>query len=184
MTMRRTIAVIIRLAEGRAIANYAIAGAVAALNYIQPFLTEDLDILISTDGFEKHRSGLLLLGPIEKALAEMGYTERTDLGYEIEGWPVQFLPIGSPLDEEALAQAADVNIAPSGEPPLTARCLRAEYVVAIALKVGRLKDLARIQAFLEQDAVDLGRLKTVLERHDLMGAWKAFCLKAAISNPL
>ena len=84
MTMRKTIAVIIRLAERRAIANYAIAGAVAALNYIQPFLTEDLDILISTDGFEKHRSGLLLLGPIEKALAEMGYTERTDLGYEID----------------------------------------------------------------------------------------------------
>jgi hypothetical protein len=184
MTMKRTIEVITRLAERRVIANYAIAGAVAALNYIQPFLTEDLDVLISIDGFEKRGSGLLLLGPIEKALAEMGYTERSDLGYEIEGWPVQFLPVGSPLDEEALAQAADVNIAPSGEHPLNVRCLRAEYVVAIALKVGRLKDLARIQAFVEQDAVDLGRLKSVLERHDLMGAWRVFCLKAAISNPL
>jgi len=71
MTMRKTIEVVTKLAEKRVIGNYAIAGAVAALNYIQPMLTEDLDILISIDGFEKHSSGLLLLGPIEKALTEM-----------------------------------------------------------------------------------------------------------------
>jgi hypothetical protein len=72
MTLRKTIEVVTRLAANGVVHNYAIAGAVAALNYIQPMLTEDLDILISVDGFEKRASGLLLLGPIEKALAGMG----------------------------------------------------------------------------------------------------------------
>lgn len=184
MTLRKAIEVITKLAERQVIGNYAIAGAIAALNYIQPALTEDLDILVSLDGFEKRTSGLLLLGPIETALAEMGYTERTDLGYKIEDWPVQFLPVSSPLDEEALKQAILVNVADAGERSFDARCLRAEHVVAVALKIGRLKDLARIQTFLDQDAVDLARLKKVLERHNLMREWKAFCRKAAIENPL
>jgi hypothetical protein len=162
----------------------AIAGAVAALNYIQPTLTEDLDILVSVAHFEKRQSGLILLTPIEKGLAELGYTERTDLGYMIEGWPVQFLPVASELDEEALDSAIEININLTGDPPLRARCLRAEHLVAVALKVGRLKDLARVQAFLEQGAVDMIALRDVLKGHNLMGAWLSFCVKAGIENPL
>ncbi|HEX4295590.1 MAG TPA: hypothetical protein VHZ29_15750 [Rhizomicrobium sp.] len=184
MSLRRAIEVVTALAEKRVIGGYAIAGAVAALNYIEPTLTEDLDILISIDGFEKRSSGLFLLGPIETALAEMGYSERTGVGVKIEGWPVQFLPVASALDEEALEEATEIDISDPGKPSIKARCLRAEYVVAVALKVGRLKDLARIQAFLEQGAVDLSRLKSVLEKHNLMSAWGAFCLKAAMRNPL
>ncbi|HWA92060.1 MAG TPA: hypothetical protein VG889_18615 [Rhizomicrobium sp.] len=184
MSLQKAIGVVVELAKRQVIGNYAIAGAVAALNYIQPTLTEDIDFLISIDGFEKRASGLLLLGPIEKALAEMGYSERTDLGYKIEGWPVQFLPVGSALDEDALESAIALNIAGPGEPSLEARCLTAEHVVATALKVGRLKDLARIQAFLDQKAVDLERLKIVLERHNLLDAWQSFCVRAGIADPL
>ncbi|SRR5579862_317720 len=184
MSLQKAIGVVVELARKRVIGNYAIAGAVAALNYIEPTMTEDVDFLISLDGFEKHSSGLLLLGPIEMALAEMGYSERTDLGYKIEGWPVQFLPVGSALDEDALESAVTLNVSGPGEPPVEARCLTAEHVVATALKVGRLKDLARIQAFLDQKAVDLGRLKKILERHSLMAEWKRFCAKAAIDDPL
>ena len=172
-----------KLAERKAIGCYAVAGAVAALNYIAPFLTER-DILISVDGFEEQDSGLLLLKSIEKALTELGYTERTDLGYKIEDWPVLFLPVASDLDMEALEQAVEINVASADEAPIMARCLRAEHVVATALKVGRLKDLARIQTFLDQGAVDLQSLKVVLERHNLTDPWKAFCFKAAIKNPL
>jgi hypothetical protein len=64
---------------------------VAALNHIQPTLTEDLDILVSVGAFEKRESGLILLSPIEKALGDMGYMERSEVGYMIEGWPVQFI---------------------------------------------------------------------------------------------
>ena len=182
--MRATIEVITKLAERGIIRRYAIAGAVAALNYIQPTLTEDLDILISVADFENRASGLILLTPIEQALEAMGYTERTSVGHMIEGWPVQFLPVASALDEEALDQAVELDINESGTPPLKARCLRAEHLVAIALKVGRLKDLARIQAFLDQEAVDLPALKNVIERHHLLAAWKDFCTKAGIKDLL
>lgn len=184
MSLRRTIEVVTRLAKAGAVKDYAIAGAVAALNYIQPSLTEDLDVLVSVAHFDQRPSGLILLGPIEEALVEMGYSERTDLGYIIEGWPVQFLPVASALDEEALERAIDVEIDLTSDTPLTARCLRAEHVVAIAVKLGRLKDLARVQSFLEQNAVDLVALGDVLERHHLMREWLSFCAKAGIANPL
>jgi hypothetical protein len=184
MALRKTVEVVVKLAERGVIQRYAIAGAVAALNYIQPTLTEDLDILVSIAHFETRPSGLILLVPIEQALADMGYTERTDLGIVIDGWPVQFLQAASALDEEALDGAIDLEIDITGSPPLTARCLRAEHVVAIAVKLGRLKDLARVQAFLEQGAVDLVLLRGVLDRHGLMGNWRIFCAKAAIADPL
>ena len=41
----------------------------------------------------------------------MGYTERTDVGYMIDGWPVQFLPAASALDEEALQKLIELGIA-------------------------------------------------------------------------
>lgn len=183
MTLRKAMGAVAKLSEIGAIGKYAIAGAVAALNYTQPTLTEGLDILISVDAFGKHASGLLLLAPIESALASMGYREKTDLGYLIEDWPVQFLPAASELDTEALDQAVEIDLAAAGDQPIKVRTLTAEHVVATALKVGRLKDLARIQAFLEQQAVDLHRLKGVLERHNLMDSWIAFCHKAGIANP-
>jgi hypothetical protein len=183
MALRSTISVVTKLAERGVIQRYAIAGAVAALNYIEPTLTEDLDILVSVADFEKRQSGLILLTPIEKALADMGYADRADLGIMIEGWPVQFLPVASALDREALERAIEVEIDATGDPPVKARCLRPEHIVAIAAKLGRPKDLVRVQAFLENKAVDLVALKHLLERHDLMGAWVALCARAKIENP-
>jgi hypothetical protein len=184
MSMRQTIEVIAKLAARGVIKRYAIAGAVAALNYIEPTLTDDLDVLISIGDFAKRRSGLILLQPIEKALAEMGYVNRSDVGIVVEGWPVQFLPVASALDEEALDKAIEVEFRPRGEPPIKTRCLRAEHVVAIAVKVGRPKDWARVAAFLEQRAVNLASLKRVLERHGLIDGWKRFCRRSGIKNPL
>jgi hypothetical protein len=67
----------------------------------------------------------IFLAPIEKALVELGYTERAGPGVVIEGWPVQFLPAASELDEETLDRAVELNIGLTGERPVTARCLRA-----------------------------------------------------------
>ncbi|HEX3651225.1 MAG TPA: hypothetical protein VHU18_00200 [Rhizomicrobium sp.] len=175
MTIRNALEVVVRLAEQGVIGQYAVAGAVATLNYIQPTLTEDLDILISVADFERREPGLILLTPIEEALARAGYTERRAEGIVVEGWPVQFLRVASDLDAEALADAAEVNLATADGQPLLVRVLRPEHVVATALRIGRLKDLARVEAFLEQDAVDLARLKAVLVRFRLMRAWREFC---------
>jgi hypothetical protein len=183
MTLRKTIEVVTALADKGVIHRYAIAGAVAALNYIDPTLTEDLDILVSVVHFEKRQSGLILLKPIEAALAKMGYKEQSPVGIKIEGWPVQFLPAATAFDEEALERAIEIDVDPSGKPPLKTKCLTAEYVVATAISVGRPKDFIRAQAFLDQNAVNLLILKDVLERHNLMNAWNTFCVKTATKNP-
>lgn len=162
-----------------AIRQYAIAGAVAALSYIQPMLTEDLDVLVSVADFDEHPSGLILQSGIEAKLAALGYTERSGVGVMVEGWPVQFIPVGSPLDEAALREATEVELE-----GFKARFLRPEHLVAKAVSLGRLKDLARVEAFLDQDAVDLAALRPVLAEFGLLGAWKAFCVKAGRSDPL
>lgn len=182
MTMRKAIEVIAGLATHGVIENYAVTGAVAALAYIEPTLTQDLDILISVADLDERTSGLILLTPIEAALAELGYAERSDVGVLIEGWPVQFIPVASDLDEESLREAADMEIA--GESPFRARVLKPEHIVAKAVSIGRLKDLARVEAFLDQQVVDLLALKAVIDRHELRNAWNSFCLKSGRPDPL
>jgi hypothetical protein len=76
-----------------------------------------------------------------------------------------------------LSANIELDVDVTGDPPLRARCLRAEHVVAVAIKLGRLKDLARVQAFLEREAVDMSPLKDVLERHDLRANWLSFLLE-------
>ena len=52
--------------------------------------------------------------------------------------------------------------------------MTAEHLVAIALRTGRPKDHNRILQFLEQDAVDRGKMQAILERHGLASRWKQF----------
>jgi hypothetical protein len=117
MSLRKTIEVVARLAEHGIVQRYAITGAVAALNYIEPTLTEDVDVLVSVAHFGRRQSGLILLDPIERALADLGYVQRSAVGIMIEGWPVQFLPVASELDEEALDKAVELDIGSTGDPP-------------------------------------------------------------------
>jgi hypothetical protein len=66
---------------------------------------------------------------------------------------------------------------------LKTRVLRAEHLVAIALRVGRPKDLIRIIQFLDEGAVDIRALCAVLKRHHLRDVWGAFCKRTGIENP-
>jgi len=181
--MRRTIQVVDELASKGVIGKYAIAGAVAAIYYIEPTLTDDLDILISVDTFDRKRSGLLTIEPLLRALENAGYSEFRKEGVVIEGWPVQFLPVSSALDEEALEQAIEVDLDVGGS-AIRTRVLRAEHVVATAVKLGRAKDFARVAEFLERGAVDPAALGAVISRHGLARAWAAFCRKTGTANPL
>lgn len=106
-------------------------------------------------------------------------------GVVIEGWPVQFLPVASSLDAEAVEQAEAVEI-PTSEAGVSepARALRAEHVVATSLTVGRPKDFIRIHQYLEEKAVDLDALRRVLERHRLTGKWRAFCIRTGAADPV
>jgi hypothetical protein len=167
------------------IGRYAMAGAVAAYNYIEPTVTDDLDILISfKEVSDRPESGLITLARIFAYLNAKGYEEHRKEGFVIEGWPVQFLPIASDLDAEALAQAQEVEIQLNeAEGSVLTRILRPEHLVAICLRVGRPKDLIRIAQFLEEDAVDVSVLCEIPLRHGLKEAWQAFCDRIDIADP-
>jgi hypothetical protein len=184
MAMRETLEVINRMVAEGIIGGYAIGGAVAALNYIELASTEDLDIFVSFDDMPgKSGPGLITLAPILSFLARSGYTEFHKEGIVVEGWPVQFLPVASDLDAEALARARNIRLdAVLGNVPT--RVLLPEHLIANALRVGRAKDYLRIVQFLEEKAVDLTALRQLLERHDLKAIWRTFCRNTGLIDPL
>ncbi len=61
--------------------------------------------------------------------------------------------------------------------------MSAEHLVAIALRTGRAKDHARILQFLEQQAVDTGRLNGILVHHGLAAKWQQFERRHLKGNP-
>lgn len=175
MGMKATLDVLNEMVEAKIISRYAIAGAIAAYNYIEAATTEDLDILVSLDAAEDAASGLILLAPVYSYLKQRGYAEFAREGVLIEGWPVQFLPVAGELDREALLEAVEIDLT-IGSPDQTVRTriLLAEHLIAIALKVGRPKDKLRIAQFIEEKAFDPRYLSDVLHRHGLESKWRDF----------
>ena len=164
--MKETLEIINQMHADGTIGKYAIGGAVGATFYLDPAATVDLDIFVELPGPE--RGTLISLEPVYQFLKSRGGTE-LDEYIVVGGWPVQFLPPADPLEEEAIREAIAVEA--EGVPTWV---MRAEHLVAIALKVGRPKDHARVLKFLEQKAVDRKKLEAVLERHSLTARWKEF----------
>jgi hypothetical protein len=52
--------------------------------------------------------------------------------------------------------------------------MSAEHLVAIALRTGRSKDYNRILLFIEQNAINRERLRSILTKHRLMSKWRQF----------
>lgn len=185
MGMKQTLDVINRMEVDGIIGRYAIAGAVAAYNYVEPSVTDDLDILTAFDAPEgRPRSGLITLGPILSYLSQKGYSEFRNEGVLIEGWTVQFIPVADDLDAEALARAEEVDIEiDPHQGSVKTRVLRPEYIVATALRVDRPKDRIRMIQFLEEEAVDTAALCDVIGRHGLTARWRVFCGRTGITDP-
>jgi hypothetical protein len=148
------------------IERYAIGGAVAATFYLEPVATLDVDVFV--DFHTEPGSQMISPEPIFRYLHDRGCSMEGEY-IAIAGWPVQFLPAGSALVQEALAKSVEKDV--EGTP---ARVFTAEHVAAIALETGRAKDKARVLQFIEADAIDLDRLKEILTRHGLTGAWEQF----------
>lgn len=69
------------------------------------------------------------------------YTEIRGEAIVVEDWPLQFVPTSDALEEEAYLNAEVFQLEET-----TVRVVLAEHLVAIMLKVGRAKDLARIES--------------------------------------
>jgi hypothetical protein len=167
--MIATLEVINQMKAAGIIGNYAIGGAVGATFYLEPFATLDIDILAElkpTPG-----SALLRLAPVYDYLRSRGYATEKEY-IVVEGWPVQILPPGDPLDEEALREAVETEVE-----GVHTWVITAEHLVAIALKTARPKDFTRILEFVESGVVDMDKLDRILRRHGLLEKWEQFRTK-------
>jgi hypothetical protein len=164
--MKETFAVLNQMVADGAIDNYALAGAVGAMFYVEPFSTHDIDVLIVIPETE---GKLIAELPGWKYLSSRGYSEIRGEGIVVEGWPVQFLPVSNALEHEAYLNATNQTL-----DNVTVRVVQPEHLVAMMLKVGRLKDFARLQMFLSQDAINSEVLEDILQRYDLNNNWDEF----------
>jgi hypothetical protein len=183
MGIIQTVKLINQMEADGIIGRYAIEGAFAASYYVEPTLTEDLDILVSFEtASAQTKSGIIVLDPVFSYLKKKGYEEFRKEGIVIEGWPVQFIPVANDLDAEALASAREVDIDDTGGSVRT-RVLSPEHIVAICLRVGRAKDFIRIAQFLDENVPDMPLLCSLLHRHGLTESWRAFCFRNNIPDP-
>ena len=163
--MKATLEAINQMRADGIIGSYAIGGAVGATFYLEPVATLDIDVFVS---FQKTPSPLISLMPIYDYLAARGH--KVEKEYIIIGsWPVQFLPPGNALVEEALAQAIETDVE-----GVRTRVMTAEHLTAIALQTGRAKDYARILQFIESGTLDADKLDGILQRHGLVAKWEQF----------
>ena len=146
------------------IADYALFGAVAQTRYTEPVATLDADVLIVVPSTER----LDVLSPIHDFCARKGYNLEGE-SVRVGAWPVQFIPVFSPLTREALEQADTTEF--EGVP---FRVVRADYLAVIALSVGRAKDFARILALIEAASVTPEGIAILAQTHGLSAAWARF----------
>ena len=156
--MKKALQALNGLERDGVIGRYAIGGAMGATFYVEPFTTFDLDVFVVLP----EAAGLVTLAPLYQELAQRGYPAREECVL-VEGIPVQFLPAGTPLLDEALAQAREVPYE-----DVATRVFGPEHLVAVAVQAGRAKDRQRVQMFLDAGVLDRKRLDEILSRHGLM----------------
>lgn len=150
------------VADGVIIA-YAIGGAVGASFYIEALQTEDVDAFVY---LPEGATSILLLDDVYRALiARGGVIEGAHVRFG--PWPLQILTDANDLIAEAIRESVSVSY--SG---VQTRVFRAEHLAAIALQTGRTKDFLRIELLVERGSVDVGKLRDLLNRHDLLGTYQ------------
>src|ERR1022692_378035 len=144
--MKTTLEVINQMQADGVIGQYAIGGAVGATFYLEPSATLDIDVFVSLQ--KSSSTALISLSPLYDYLTARGHKAQGEY-IVIGGWPVQFLPPGNPLVEEALAQAVETEVEGT-----RTRVMTAEHLAAIALQTGRAKDHNRILQFVESGVLN------------------------------
>jgi hypothetical protein len=144
------------LVARKLIEKWALGGALAGVYYTEPVVTYDADIFFI---------------PADKSLSAglpSIYAYLQSQGWHAEGehllcgeFPVQLLAAHA-LTEEAVREALAIEYE-----GVTGYVFRAEYIVAIAASVGRLKDRSRIEQIFEQASIDQQMLDDILKRYRL-----------------
>ena len=157
--MKEALVALNTITQEGVIGGYAIWGAIGASFYIEATSTEDIDAFVFLAPAKG--SSLISLAPIYDALTKIGgVVEKEHVRFG--NWPVQILPAYKLLVEDALRGSQAVEF--SGVPT---RIFTPEYLCAIALDTGRTKDYYRVAMFIEQGAVDMNLLRSLVDRHGL-----------------
>lgn len=164
--MEKIFAVINQMEADGVIGRYAIGGAVGSIFWLEPITTKDVDVFVMLP--TSMGGSLLTLGPIYEYLRARGYVPDGQF-IIIEGWAVEFVPPGTPLVEEALAQAVERDV--NG---VATRVFTGEHLAAICLQVGRARDHDRVMRFIEAGVLDAEVFEAILQRHELMVKWHQF----------
>ena len=133
--MEKAIKVINEMQSKGIVKKYALGGAVAAIFYVEPILTYDLDIFFVPS---EENKDLLALTSVYDYLKGRGYKADKE-HILIEGIPVQFLPIYDELIEEAVDNALQLEYKET-----IVNVLSQEYLIAIMVQTFRPKDKERI----------------------------------------
>jgi hypothetical protein len=162
--MEKTLQVLNRLERDGVIERYAIAGGMAAMFYLEPILTYDLDVFVF---LPPTPSRLISLSPIYASLRSAGFSEQRG-HVVIHGNRVQFIPAYNELVEEAVKEAREISYGRT-----RTRVVQAEHLMAIMLQTGRPKDRVRIEQMMDQAEFNQGKLEGILERHGLTAKWRS-----------
>jgi len=162
--MKKTLKIINELKNKNLIDDYAIGGGIAALFYIEPFLTYDLDIFITLPSKEKEKK-LIVLSPIFDYLKKKGYSWKEE-HIIVEGIPVQFIPADE-LEEEAMNNAKTIEYE-----GIETKVVNPEYLIAILIRAGRKKDLEKVEKLLVQTEIDKKKLNDILHCYGLKKKFK------------
>src|SRR5581483_7317673 len=96
--MERVLQVINQMKADGVVDDYAIGGGIAAIYYIEPYDTNDLDVFIPVSAVAVGTAGLLSLDPVYSYLA-------VKEGVLVEDWLVQFIPASESTQVDALDNA-------------------------------------------------------------------------------
>lgn len=121
-SIEKTIAVINQMTENGVIESYALGDATAVIFYTEPIATEDVDVFVHAPVGE---NPFTEFQPVFDYLKDKGYRIKGEHFY-VEGFPVQFLPTGKKLIDEAVRQAREFEL----EGGTIVRVMNPEHLVA------------------------------------------------------
>jgi hypothetical protein len=161
--MKKAIKILNDMKSKGIVSDYAIGGSIAVMFYTEPFLTKDLDVFIYPQMTE---SGIVHLSNIHNYLKKLGYKMEGQF-YQIEGITVDFVTVYDELTEEALKTAIEKDYA-----GVKVRVILPEYLLAIALKTGRLKDAVKVEMLCKQAKLNCELLNKLLSKFNLTKEYK------------
>jgi len=160
--MKKTLEILNKMVAEKVVLDYAIGGAMGAMWYMEAITTMDLDVFV----LFVDESSLDPISPIYKYLKSLGYGQDPNQAecIDIEGVPVQFLPVYNELLNDAMKNSVGFDY--EGVPT---RVLSAEHLAAICVQTGRMKDKLRVEMFLRSPKFDKTRFFNILDTCQLRG---------------